>query len=196
MKSSSPATSEFFDLYRICFFTAGPWKTISRSSGVSSRNGTSVRTPIARQTSVISDHISEFHGATAPPSIVSDSSGTSAASLTARTTPTPPHVRHAPPLLNEKLSALGPSNSAPHSGQTIFPIAAVSIDGGQICPFGHLWLPSRENMSRRLLSSSVIVPKVLRTPGTAGRWRSASAGGMFSMLSIFASAACVMRRRV
>ena len=39
--------------------------------------GTSVRTPISRQTSVISDHMRLFHGATAPSSIVSESSGTS-----------------------------------------------------------------------------------------------------------------------
>ena len=60
---------------------------------VSSRNGTSVRTPISRQTSVISDHIRLFQGATAPSSMVRDSSGTSEARSTVRTLPVPPQVR-------------------------------------------------------------------------------------------------------
>ena len=50
----------------VFFFTAGLPNTMARSSSESALNGTSVRTPIARQTSVISDHISVFHGATAP----------------------------------------------------------------------------------------------------------------------------------
>ena len=49
---------------------------MSFSLSVSSRKGISVRTPMSRQTSVISDHISEFHGATAPSSMERDSSGT------------------------------------------------------------------------------------------------------------------------
>ena len=48
---------------------------MSFSCAVRSRKGTSVRTPISRQTSVISDHIRLFQGATAPPSMVSESSG-------------------------------------------------------------------------------------------------------------------------
>ena len=80
---------------------------MSRSRSVSSRKGTSVRTPISRQTSVISDHIRLFHGATAPSSIVSDSSGTSDAISTVRTLPVPPHRAHAPCELNASSSADG-----------------------------------------------------------------------------------------
>ena len=69
---------------------------MARSSSESALNGTSVRTPIARQTSVISDHISVFHGATAPSSIESDSSGTRVARSTVRTMPVPPQVEQAP----------------------------------------------------------------------------------------------------
>ena len=64
--------------------------------GVSSRKGTLVRTPISRQTSVISDHISVFQGATAPSSMVRESSGTRVARSTVRTMPVPPQVRQAP----------------------------------------------------------------------------------------------------
>ncbi len=77
---------------------------MSRSLSVSSRNGTSVRTPIVRHASVISDHIRLFHGATAP-------------SSTVRTIP---------------------------------------------------------------------VPNVLRIPGTAGRWLSASDAGTYGISSTFA----------
>ena len=66
------------------------------SCSVRSRNGTSVLTPISRQTSVISDHIRLFHGATAPPSMVSESSGTSDAMSTVRTLPVPLHFWQAP----------------------------------------------------------------------------------------------------
>ena len=38
-------------------------------------------------------------------------------------------------------------------------------------------------MSRRLFKSSVPVPKVLRMPGTPGRWCSASAAGTYSTSS-------------
>lgn len=91
----------------MCLFSAGPSKTISRSRSVSSLNGTSVRTPIARQTSAISDHIREFHGATAPSSIESDSSGTRVDLSTVQTAPVPSQVRHAPRLLNASSSADG-----------------------------------------------------------------------------------------
>ena len=55
-----------------------------------------MRTPIARHTSVISDHISEFHGATAPSSMVRLSSGTSVLLSTVRTMPVPPQAGQAP----------------------------------------------------------------------------------------------------
>ena len=80
---------------------------MSFSASVSSQNGTSVRTPMARQTSTISDHISVFHGATAPCSMVRLSSGTSVARSTVRTMPVPPQLRQAPWLLKASSSALG-----------------------------------------------------------------------------------------
>ena len=80
---------------------------MSFSCSVRSWKGTSVRTPMARQTSTISDHIREFQGATAPCSMVSVSSGTSVALSTVRTTPVPPQVRQAPWLLKASSSALG-----------------------------------------------------------------------------------------
>ena len=91
----------------MCFFSAGPWKTMSFSCAVRSRKGTSVRTPISRQTSVISDHIRLFHGATAPPSMVSESSGTSVSRSTVRTVPVPPQCWHAPWELKASSSADG-----------------------------------------------------------------------------------------
>ena len=51
--------------------------------------------------------MSWFHGATAPPSMVRDSSGTSVAGSTVRTVPVPPQVRQAPWLLNASSSAEG-----------------------------------------------------------------------------------------
>ena len=69
---------------------------MSLSLSVSSRNGTLVRTPMARQTSVMSDHIRLFHGATAPSSMLMLSSGTSVARSTVRTRPVPSQVRQAP----------------------------------------------------------------------------------------------------
>ena len=69
---------------------------MSFSRSVNSQKGTLVRTPISRHTSVISDHISVFHGTTAPSSMVRLSSGTRLAISTVRTTPVPPQVRHAP----------------------------------------------------------------------------------------------------
>ena len=133
----------------MCFFSIGPWNTISRSSGVSSRNGTSVRTPIALHTCFIRSHMSVPHGSTAPSSMEIDSSGTSAASSTVRTMPVPPHVWQAPPLLNAGSSAPGPKNSTPHSGQTRGRSSAMLGDGGTRWPLGHTWLPTREKRSRR-----------------------------------------------
>ena len=47
--------------------------------------------------------------------------------------------------------------------------AATARDGERKCPLGQRWLARREYIRRRLLSSSVPVPKVLRIPGTPGR---------------------------
>ena len=89
------------------FLTAGPWNTMSRSCAVRSRNGTSVRTPISRAMSFISDHIRVCQGATAPSSIVRDSSGTRVDSSTVRTMPVPSQVLQAPWLLKASSSAPG-----------------------------------------------------------------------------------------
>lgn len=51
-------------------------------------------------------------------------------------------------------------------------------------------------MSRKLLSSSVPVPNVLRIPGTPGLCLSASAAGTYSTSSTAASDAWVIRRLV
>ena len=101
----------------MCFFSAGPLNTMSRSLGVSWLNGTSVRTPISRATCFMRSHMSVPHGATAPSSMVSDSSGTSASVSTVRTTPVPSHSGHAPSPLKASSSALGPKNSTPQTGQ-------------------------------------------------------------------------------
>ena len=66
-----------------------------------------VRTPISLQTSVISDHIRLFHGATAPSSMVSESSGTRDSISTVRILPVPPHLGQAPCELNASSSAEG-----------------------------------------------------------------------------------------
>ena len=66
-----------------------------------------MRTPISRQTSTIKDHIREFQGATAPSSMVSDSSGTRVLRSTVRTMPVPSQVRQAPWLLKASSSADG-----------------------------------------------------------------------------------------
>ena len=101
---------------------------MSFSSAESVRNGTSVRTPIARQTSVISDHISVFHGATAPSSIESDSSGTSVLRSTVRTMPVPLQVGQAPWLLKASSSAPGGKKRTPHTGQvSASPDATASV---------------------------------------------------------------------
>ena len=141
------------------------------SASVKSRKGTSVRTPMARHTSVISDHISEFQGATAPSSMVRTRIRHQRRAVNCvRTTPVPPQVRQAPWLLKASSSAEGAKKCAPHSGQTRSCPAATASDGGTACPFGQRWLARRENIKRRLFSSSVPVPKVLRMPGTPGRW--------------------------
>ena len=89
-------------------FSAGPWKTISRSSGVSSQNGTSVRTPISRQMSFMRSHMRLPHTTTAPSSMVLLSSGTSVDSSTVRTKPVPWQVGQAPSELKASDSAPGP----------------------------------------------------------------------------------------
>ena len=89
-------------------FSGGPWKTISRSLVVRSLKGTSVRTPMSRAMSTMSDHMSARQLATAPSSMVLVSSGTMVDSSTSRTIPVPPQVGQAPSLLKARLSAPGP----------------------------------------------------------------------------------------
>ena len=69
-------------------------------------------------------------GLTAPSSIVSDSSGTSAARSTSRTMPVPAQVGHAPPELNASSSALGAQKVSPHSGHvSARPAATLMLAG-------------------------------------------------------------------
>ena len=102
---------------------------MSRSSGVSSQNGTSVRTPMAPQTCFMRSHMRLPHGSTAPSSIEIDSSGTSAASFTRRTTPVPPQAGQAPVLLKARSSAPGPKNVFPQEGHVIGSSAATFMVG-------------------------------------------------------------------
>jgi len=90
-----------------------------------------VRTPIARQTSVIRLHIREFHGATAPSSMDSVGSGTSVARSTVRTVPVPSQVRQAPWLLKASSSADGAWTAAPQMGQSSGFSAATARLGGK-----------------------------------------------------------------
>ena len=162
----------------MCFFSAGPLKTMSRSASVSSRNGTFVRTPMAPHTCFMRSHMSVPHTTTAPSSMVLLSSGTSAARFTVRAMPVPLQVGQAPSLLNASDSAPGPKNSLPQCGHEMGSSAATLRLGGTCSPqCGHMWLPTRENRRRRLFKSSLEVPNVERTPGTAGRWCNASAAG-------------------
>ena len=140
---------------------------MSRSSSVRSLNGTSMRTPRASATRYIQLIPNMFQDSTAPSARVLFQSGTSFDLSISLTMPVPEHLGQAPSLLKARDSALGPSNDAPHSGQVSDLPAATSMDGGCRCPLGQRWLPSLENMRRRWLSSSDIVPKVLLTPGTA-----------------------------
>ena len=106
------------------------------------------------------------------------SSGTSAALFTRRTVPVPPQVGQAPLLLKASSSAPGPKKVFPQVAHVIGCSAATDMEGGAYVPqYGHGWLPTRLNSRRRLFSSSDMVPKVLRTPGTLGRWCSARAAG-------------------
>ena len=162
----------------MCLFSAGPLNTMSRSAGESSQNGTSVRTPMAPHTCFMRSHISEPQTTTAPSSMVLLSSGTSAARFTVRAIPVPPQVGQAPSLLKASCSAPGPKNLPPQRGHEIASSAATFKLGGTCLPqCGHTWLPTREKRSRRLFNSSLEVPNVERTPGTAGRWCSARAAG-------------------
>ena len=63
---------------------------------------------MALQTSVIRDHIREFHGATAPSSMVRLSSGTRVLLSTVLTVPVPPQRLQAPLELKARSSAPGP----------------------------------------------------------------------------------------
>ncbi len=114
-------------------------------------------------------HMSVLHGTTAPSSMESVSSGTRESTSTVRTMPVPSHSGQAPSLLKASCSAPGPKNSMPQVEHVMGCSAATASVGGLRWPLGHTWLPVRENSRRRLFSSSVDVPNVLRTPGTLGR---------------------------
>ena len=103
---------------------------MSRSSGVSSENGTSRRTPISPHTCFMRSHIRLPQGSTAPSLMVLLSSGTSAASFTRRTVPVPPQVVQAPPLLKASSSAPGPKKVFPQVAHVIGCSAATDMEGG------------------------------------------------------------------
>ncbi len=138
VKSISPARFCFFKWYMMCRFSAGPCSTISFSWAVRSLYGTSVRTPISRHTSTMTDHMSERHGATAPCSIVRFGSAISVESSTVRTIPVPEQVGHAPPELNARSSAPSACTSAPHTGQMIGRSSATFGVGSSMWPFGQV----------------------------------------------------------
>ena len=107
----------------------------------------------------------------------------------------PLQAGQAPIELNANDSAPGASNRTPPIGHWIS-IAWVAIDGGTSWPFGQRWVPSRDMISRSTLSTSLIVPTVLRGPGTGGRCRNASAGGRWSIRSASGRWSWVSRRRL
>ena len=84
---------------------------------------------------------------------------------------------------------------APHTGQTISSLN-VAIDGATRWPFGHTCEPSRDIIRRSTLSTSDMVPTVLRGPGTGGRCRRASAAGRCSIRSTSGRCAWDSRRRL
>ena len=180
----------------MCFFSSGPARTICFSSSVSSRQGTSVRTPNSRAICGCTLNPNICHGTTVPSSMLRPGSRISVASSTSRTVPVPSQVRHAPAELNARSSAPGAKNSAPHSGQRIDSSAATFRVGAFGWSFGHSCTASRENIRRTTFNISVAVPKVERTPGTPGRCRSASAAGTCRTRSTSARGAWAIRRRV
>src|ERR1039458_4128813 len=101
---------------------------MSRSDSVSDLYGTSRRTPSSPAAYIDSRRPPEFHGSTAPSSIVLCGSGTRVASSTSDRTPRPWQAGHAPYELKAKDSALGCSKCEPQTGQTISS-ANAAIDG-------------------------------------------------------------------
>jgi hypothetical protein len=97
--------------------------------------------------------------------------------------------------LKAKDSALGWVKRAPHTGQVISSLC-VAIDGATRWPFGHRCEPSRDIIRRSTLSTSDMVPTVLRGPGIGGRCRRASAAGRWSIRSTSGRWAWVSRRRL
>lgn len=97
------------------------------------------------------------------------SSGTREARSTIRTIPVPEQVGHAPAELNDSCSADGGCMSWLQDAHRIGNSAATFIVGRLRTPqCSQTCEAQRENNRRRLLSNSVIVPNVDRTPGTEG----------------------------
>ena len=97
--------------------------------------------------------------------------------------------------MNANDSAPGWVNRTPQTGQVIS-MPWVTTLGATGWPLGQMWVPSRDMISRSTLSTSLIVPTVLRTPGTGGRWRRASAAGRWSIRSASGRWAWLSRRRL
>ena len=109
---------------------------MSRSSGVSFEKGMSVRTPISLHTCFMRSHMRLPQGATAPSSMVRDSSGTSFDSSTTRVTPVPPQLGQAPSELKASCSAPKPMSSTLQLGHTSGRSSATAMLGGTSCPLG------------------------------------------------------------
>src|SRR5579864_5561216 len=125
---------------------------MSRSRLVSERYGTSSRTPCSPSAYLDNRRPPEFHGSTAPSSIVLPGSATRVLTSTSERTPRPWQAGHAPYELNENDSALGCSKCAPQTGQTIS-VPCVAIDGSTRWPFGHRCEPRRDIIRRSTLST-------------------------------------------
>ncbi len=97
--------------------------------------------------------------------------------------------------MNANDSAPGWVNRTPQVGQSIS-MPWVSSVGGTWWPFGQVCVPSREMITRNTFSTSLIVPTVLRSPGTGGRCRSARAAGRWSIRSASGRCAWLSRRRL
>ena len=88
-KVKSSSCRPFFEVTAMCFFSAGPFSTISRSASVRSRQGTSVRTPNSRAINGCTLNPKACQGRTVPSSRLRPSSRMRVASSTSRTVPMP-----------------------------------------------------------------------------------------------------------
>ena len=91
---------------------------MSRSLFVSFFQGTSVLTPMSLAISFIKDHIRDCQGATAPSSMLRESSGMMVAMSISLMTPVPSQRAQAPWELKASSSAPGAKKVSPQTGHT------------------------------------------------------------------------------